>query len=79
MTEKDFAAILRPLNFGFATAWELWSFLCLCRKTTQIEQLFDCMENVIDNRKHGKQETSFCLYTGWSNANTHFLQVSSKT
>lgn len=59
MQVKDFDEILRPLNFGFFSGCELISYLCLCRKTKQIDHLFDYMENVVNNRKLARNVNVF--------------------
>lgn len=52
MPVKNIDTVLRPLNFAFASGCDLMSYLCLCRKTKQVDDCLDYMENVVENRKY---------------------------
>lgn len=51
MNEKRFASVAMPFNYALAFGCLLMIYLCLIRKTQQIDDLIEYMENVGSNRK----------------------------
>lgn len=51
VNDKRFAAVAQIFNMIFAFGCELIVFLCLIRKTKQIDDLIEYKESVVNNRK----------------------------